>query len=92
MEPVTREAALNLLRNTKGRFFSVLFKKKDNTDRFMVARIGVKKHLVGGELPYDPKQYDLLPVYDVAIASHRMVNLSTLSSFKCGGKHYKVQS
>jgi hypothetical protein len=89
---VTASVAQSILRNTNGRFFSVIFKKKDNTTRRMVARLNVKKNLVGGVLPYNPQQYDLLPVFDVEIGQYRMVNLSSLISFRSGGVAYNVES
>lgn len=89
---VTATIAESVIRNTKGKFFSVVFKKKDNTVRRMVARLNVKKHLVGGVLPYNPQQYNLLPVFDVELGQHRMVNLSSLISFKVGGVAYSVES
>ena len=38
----------------QNKIFSVEFTKKDGTLRKMVCRLGVKKHLKGGELGYDP--------------------------------------
>lgn len=43
-------------------FFSVTFIKKDNSIRVLNGLTGVKKHLKGGELPYDPIAKGLIPV------------------------------
>jgi hypothetical protein len=49
--------------------------------REMVCRRGVKAHLRGGKLPYDPKPKLLLTVFDMQKEDYRMVNLRTLVSF-----------
>ena len=48
-----------------GKIFSVTFTKKDGSSRAMNCRTGVKKHLTGGMLKYDPISRGLLPVYDL---------------------------
>jgi hypothetical protein len=78
-------------RNTgKGEFFTVTFVKKDGTTRVMNARLGVRKYLKGGDLPYDPTALGLLPVFDVQKGEYRMVNLNTIISAKVGGQEYIV--
>lgn len=49
--------------------FSVDFIKKDGSARTMTCRLGVTKHLKGGELPFDPIEKGLLPVYDMEAAA-----------------------
>lgn len=68
---------------TNGRFFSVSFVKKDGSLRKMVARIGVKKYLRGGEnkLANHP---NLVTVWDSQKRDYRSINLDTLQEFKCG--------
>jgi len=79
-----------LWNETQGRIVSVYFKKKDGTMREMVCRRSVKKHLAGGQLPYDPKPKSLLPVFDMSVREYRMVNLATLVSFNVGGETFIV--
>jgi len=75
----------------RGDFFTVTFvKRSDGTTRTMNARLGVKKYLKGGELPYDPIEKGLLPVYDVQKQEYRMINLGTIISAKIGGNEYIV--
>lgn len=53
-----------------GTIFSVDYIKRTTGEpRTMVCRLGVKSHLRGGELPYDPVEKGLLPVYDVQEAA-----------------------
>jgi len=86
----TRRAFEFLWNETGGRIFSVFFRKKDGTMREMVCRRGVKKHLRGGDIPYDPKVRNLLPVFDMTVREYRMVNLGGLVSFNIGGETFIV--
>jgi hypothetical protein len=75
---MNEQQILELIKKNGNRFFSVDFIKKDNTLRKMVCRIGVTKHLKGGELPYDALSKGLLPVFDVQKQEYRMINLRTI--------------
>jgi hypothetical protein len=72
-------------------FFSVTFIKKDNTIRVLNGLTGVKKHLKGGELPYDPIAKGLIPVYDVQSEGYRMVNSQTVLEIKSDKKVYTIK-
>jgi hypothetical protein len=69
--------------------FSAVFIKKNGERREMVCRLGVKKHLKGGELAYDAKARNLLPVFDMQKEDYRMININTLIELKIGGQVYK---
>lgn len=75
----------NQIEQTKGRFFTVKFVKKDGTIRTMLARTGVKKGLVGGVsgTAHIPKYFT---VYDVNVRQYRNINTETMLSLKCGNK------
>jgi hypothetical protein len=87
---------IQLIKDTKGAFFTVKFIKKDGTERIMNCRLGVKKYLKGGDLLYDPVAKGLLPVWDPIAAKkqdgsegYRMISINTISSAKIGGKEYE---
>ena len=87
---------IQLIKDTKGAFFTVKFIKKDGTERVMNCRLGVKKYLHGGELPYDPVAKGLIPVWDPIAAKkqdgsegYRTISINTISSAKIGGKEYE---
>lgn len=82
--------AVKLIQSTSGKIFTVSFIKKDGTLRKMNCRLGVTKHLKGGELAFDPKEYDLVPVFDVQKNAYRMINTDTLVEITVGGETYKV--
>jgi len=70
-----------LVENTKGKFFSVEFVKRDNTIRHMVCRVGVTKHLRGGKKT-TPDSY--ITVFDVQKKEYRCFKPETVITFKCG--------
>ena len=76
---------------TKNQIFSARFIKKDGTIRDMVCRLGVKKHLKGGELKFDAKSKNLLPVFDMQKEAYRMINFNTLIQLKIKNKIYKIK-
>ncbi len=75
--------------SSTGQIFTAEFIKKDGTVRVMNCRTGVKKHLKGGKLAFDPAKYRLLPVYDLKHRGYRFVNLKTLRKISYAGSvHY----
>jgi hypothetical protein len=72
------------------KIFSVVFEKKDGTLREMVCRLGVKKHLKGGELKYKPEDKNYLVVFDMAAQDYRTINVNTLRKFKLDGVTYEL--
>ena len=57
----------------------------------MNARLGVKAYLKGGDLPYNPDEKGLIPVYDMKNGGYRMINTSTINKLKIGNSEYTVQ-
>jgi len=70
------------------KIFSAVFTKKDGTNRKMLCRLGVKKHLKGGKKGYDTETLNYLTVYSLDKQNYRTLNLNTLKQIKCG-KVYK---
>jgi len=66
------------------RIFSVVFTKKDGSERKMLCKLGVKKHLKGGVKSYDSEALNQLTVYSLDSKGYRTVNLNTLTQIKCG--------
>jgi hypothetical protein len=75
-----------------GKIFTVEFVKKDGTVRKMNARLGVKKHLKGGSLAFDPSERNLLPVFDMQKEGYRMINASTILTIKIGGREIVLEN
>ena len=90
--PISKAEAIKMIKDTKGKFFTVTFiKRTDGSVRVMNARLGVKAYLKGGVLPYDPASKNLLTVYDMGRRKYRHINLDTISKLKIGNNEYKVQ-
>lgn len=88
---VNREEAEAILRAQRGRFFRATFIKRTTGElRTMVARMGVTKHLTGGQLGFNPHKKGLLPVFDVQKRAYRFVNLDGLVEVKVGGEVLRV--
>lgn len=66
--------------NSKGKIFTVTFTKKDGTTRVMNCRLGVTKHLKGGESTLNPNEY--ITVYDMQNKGYRAINRSTIIDVK----------
>ena len=90
--PINRTKVGMLLSDTKGKFFSAAFKKKDGSYREIKARTGVvsyrktldkKSFAREGDNPY-------FLVFDLQICEYRVVNLETLYWIKSGGIKYIV--
>ena len=77
MSATKRETILKAISN--GGFFTVTFTKKNGSSRVLNGRLGVKKHLRGGTLNYNPKAFDYIIVYDLVSKDYRTVNLNTVT-------------
>jgi hypothetical protein len=73
-----------LIAESKGKFVTVVFKKKDGQLRKMNCRLGVKKHLKGGLSTVDHSKY--LVVYDMQNAGYRCINRDTIVSVALSGE------
>ena len=72
-----------IIEQSKGRFFTVVFVKKDNSRRTMTARLGVTKHLKGGACTVDRDKYII--AYEMGTQGYRSINRSTIISVTLDG-------
>ena len=70
----------------KGNFFRACFMKKDGTIREMTARFGVKKHLKGGKLGYNPEERNYIVVFDIDKKEYRTINMDKLIYLRYNNK------
>lgn len=75
-----------LLSLTGGRFFTVIYRKKDGSIRRMNCRTGVKRHLKNAEVPagHVSKRDDMLVVFDVKIGDYRTINRDSVIAIRYG--------
>lgn len=88
---VTKDKVRELIYNSNGKIFSVVFIKKDGTIRKMNCRTKVTKHLKGGSLKFSPSSKGLCVVYDLQKKAYRMINLNTIINIKMEGSNYDVR-
>lgn len=79
----------------KGKIFTAIFvKRSDGSLRSLNGMTGVRKYTSGGELPYSPKEKELIPVYDLKQGpgkqGYRTIPLEGLKALKINGKKYKI--
>ena len=90
MTTITSETAKQIIHDTNGKIFGVSFTKKDGSNREMTARLGVKKHLKGGERVYNPEDYNMLFVFDTHKEGYRTIPFDRLLEVRFKGKKYNV--
>ena len=92
VQSVSWEEAREIMRKNKNKIFTVTFRKRsDGSVRVMNCRIGVKKYLHGGELPYWPDDHNLVPVFDLKKKDYRMISADSLQSLKVGNNVYMIK-
>ena len=80
----------SIVAESHGRFVSVVFVKKDGTERTMLCRLGVTKYLKGGTSKLDADKY--LTVFDVKKEEYRTINRDTILSVKLAGNTYTQEA
>jgi hypothetical protein len=73
----------DFIAQSKGKFITVTFVKKDGTTRVLNGRTGVTKHLKGGTSTVNYDKY--LVLFDMHTAGYRCVNRDTILSVTCEG-------
>jgi len=96
MKTINRDTAKQYIYKNK-KIFSAVFTKKNGEKRKMVCMRGVRKHVKGKGLHYNPEEKALVNVYDMHRAklypkdAYRTINLMTLEELKIKGIKYKVK-
>lgn len=88
VKKISRTKALDLLKNSKGHFFTAVFVKKDNTDRTINAQY-IKDQT--------PSVLGLVKVRETSKLKAnenpiRQININTLKSLSIGGEIYKIRN
>lgn len=96
---MTRNEAVATILGSGGSFFGCSFiRRTDSADgsqkagdeRHMVCRLGVHKHLRGGQLAFDPIEKNLLIVFDSQKGGYRSLPIDSITSVTFGGETYPV--
>jgi len=78
---------LEIIGKTSGKFFTVVFTKKDGTERVLNGRLGVVSKLKGGQTMVNKDQF--LVVFDVQIGQYRSVNKDTIKEVRFGKEIFR---
>tara|TARA_R110002074_G_scaffold226381_3_gene397976 strand:- start:242 stop:541 length:300 start_codon:yes stop_codon:yes gene_type:complete len=87
---ITKREAKKLILENRSSIFSVLFTKKDGSKRSMNARLDVKSKLKGGELKYNPANFNHIIAYDMIKNNYRTININTLERLKLNKQEYDI--
>lgn len=89
MATISRDDAIRKIIQTGGKTFSVSFVKKDGSERRMNCRLGVKKHLKGGEstVRHIP---NLVTVFEMPKSQYRNINTDTIYQISIEGESFDV--
>jgi hypothetical protein len=87
---ITRNDIDTIIAQAGDHFATVEFTKKDGSLRKMNFRVGVKKHLKGGESTVAHKT-NLVSVYDVQAKGYRVFNKNTAKRLVVNGEEYIVE-
>ena len=80
----------SIVKQTNGKFFTVVFTKKDGSKRSLNGRLDVTKYLKGGQCTLDRSKF--LIVYDLQAKGYRAVNVDTIESVSCDGLLYQYNT
>ena len=83
-----------MIQESKGKFYTVEFIKKNGDLRVLNGRQGVHNSknapLKGVGMSYDPKAHNLIGVFDVQKKNYRMINVSGLQKLTIDGTTHTV--
>lgn len=84
------EDALKVIESTQGKFFKVIFIKKNNRFRSMLAQTEVKTDVAFKTLQFDAEHMGMKPVWEKDQHHWKMINFKTILYFKCGEIEWKT--
>lgn len=88
---MTTDQAAKTILQSNGKIFTVTFiKRTTNEVRVMNCRLGVVKHLKGGELAYDPASHKLINVYDMLKKQYRSIAIEGIQQLTINGETHTI--
>ena len=90
MKTISKVSAVELINKSRGRIFTVTYKKKDKSIRVMNCRLGVKKGVSGVGMAYEPAVRGLKSVFDMQVKEFRMLNLETIKKLVINKEEFFV--
>ena len=88
---ISSSCLVDFLNKTSGRIFRVVFSRRsDGRQREMVCRTGVKAHLTGGTIFFNPISRGLFSVYDVNKKAYRFIPLENVICIRFAKTNYRI--
>lgn len=82
--------ARQVISETSGRWFTVDFTKRTNGElRTINGRIDAKKYVKGNYYNFEPRNYNLYPVYVASLDEYRLIPLEGVKSIRANKRVYK---
>ena len=88
---ISKAKATEIIKNSQGKFITVVFDKKNGEERTLTGRTGVHKYTTGEGPKYNPDDYGLVGIFDNIKKGYRMVNLNTLREITIQGTTHEVE-
>ena len=88
---MTPEQLRYVLKNSKGKIMTVVYKKKNGELRTINLRTGVKQNITGKGMNYDPDTHGYVIVWDMQKKNYRTLNPDTATILKGMGKTYTIK-
>lgn len=89
-----RKQAVKKIETSAGKIFRIKVKKRDGSTRWMKCRMGVSKYVKGVGLNYDPKEKDLITVFDMEAENpergYRSIAIEGIRFLRIGGIKYRI--
>jgi hypothetical protein len=79
---------LNIEKLQNGRIFNITFVKKNGELRQFNARFGVRKHLKGGQMTYNPSDHNYIVVFSLNDNGYRTINVNNITRVAANGNIY----
>ncbi len=89
---ISRQEAVDWIMTSGGRFVSLVFtKRSDGSEREMLCRLHVKKHLTGGGSAYNFADKGLIPVWDRHAEEYRVIPTEGITRVMIRGEWQEVE-
>ena len=84
---MTRDEAVQQIRNTAGKIFACEFTKRTTGEcRVMICRLHVRSHLRGGSPAYNAAEKNLITVFDMSKNDYRCIPIEGLTRVRVDGE------
>lgn len=89
MSFINKEKVIDIISKIKGEFFSITFEKRKNREVVTrTGRLGVKKGVTGKGLGYNPRDKNLIVMWDSNSKKHKCIPIDSVLLIKHKNRTY----